>query len=214
MERKKGTIGKILLIAVIVIVGLVAAAPYATLDPALSRIKLDPGYPLHYPLLVIHIFTALIALLTGPFQFSERLRQTRMSLHRLLGKVYLATILISSVTGLAVAFHDASFTKQMAFVTLSALWLLTAWRGYQTIRKGDVAGHRVWMMRSYGITLVAVTARLVVPVCILFYLAAKGLPGTDGIAQMIDAILQVNIWLGIILNMVILEWSLIRKANR
>ncbi|MGO0062535.1 DUF2306 domain-containing protein [Brevibacillus fluminis] len=203
-----------ILFAVIVIVGLAAAAPYATLDPALSRIKLDTGYPLHYPLLVVHIFTALIALLTGPFQFLARLCKTRLPLHRLLGSVYLASILVSGATGLAVAFHDGSFTKQMAFVTLSALWLLTAWRGYRTIRQGDVAGHRVWMMRSYGITLVAVTARLAVPVCILFYVAAKGLPGTAGIARMIDAILQVNIWLGIILNLVIMEWSLIRKGNR
>lgn len=197
--------------AVIIGVALFAVAPYLALDPAQSRVKLDPTFSLHFPLLVVHIFTALVALLVGPFQFSEALRQARLRLHRALGRIYLFAVLISGGTGLIIAFFDDSFTKQMAFITLSILWLYTARKGYRTIRHEDVAGHRVWMFRNYGMTLVAVTARLIMPICIVLYFASHGLPGASGVPQVVDAVLQVNIWIGIVLNLVIVDWSMLRK---
>ncbi|MFD1141161.1 DUF2306 domain-containing protein [Larkinella insperata] len=43
-----------------------------------------------------HIVFASIALVTGPFQFSDRLRKRNVPLHRTLGKVYVLAIFAAS----------------------------------------------------------------------------------------------------------------------
>ncbi|WP_199620236.1 hypothetical protein [Paenibacillus alkalitolerans] len=58
-------------------------APYLTLDPARSRIPINPA-SVQYPLLLVHIVTAFIALLTGFLQFIEAIRINKPAMHRYL----------------------------------------------------------------------------------------------------------------------------------
>lgn len=53
-----------------------------------------------------HVFGSVVALALGPFQFSSRLRNSRISLHRWSGRLYLAVgVLIGGLSGLSMAFH-------------------------------------------------------------------------------------------------------------
>lgn len=72
----------------------------------------------------------------------------------------------------------------------------------------------MWMMRNYGITLVAATARAIVPLCILLYLALNGFALEGGREQMISSILEVNVWIGLVANIIIVEWGLLTYKAR
>ncbi len=50
-------------------VAAVVTIPYLSLDPARSRVAINPSFSLHFPLLLIHIFLAAIVLLIGPYSF-------------------------------------------------------------------------------------------------------------------------------------------------
>ncbi|OPH53363.1 hypothetical protein BC351_05705 [Paenibacillus ferrarius] len=198
---------------IILIVGVAIAAvfPYVTLDPARSRATLNPSFSLHYTVLVVHIGFALVALISGLFQFPVQFRTRYPSWHRALGRVYVASVMLSGLLGLVITLYIDSFVKAMAFLTLSIVWLFTTWKGFRFAVKRKFPEHRLWMIRSYAVTLVATSGRLIVPFCILIYLAMHGfhLP-EGGREQMIADILEVNIWLGLLINLFLVEWFLLR----
>lgn len=211
MSRKKS------IVAIIIIIGVAIAAifPYVTLHPANSRIALNGSFPLHYTVLMIHIATAFVALVSGLFQFHSALRTKYPARHRALGRIYVYSVMLSGLLGLVLTFYADSFTKALAFLALSLLWLLTTWKGFRYAVKGQMTEHRSWMIRSYAVTLVATTARVIVPVCILLYLAFHGfqLP-SGGREQMIAEILDVNVWIGLLVNLLVVEWIILRPTPR
>lgn len=112
-----------------------------------------------------HVFGALFALLLGPWQFSTRLRAARPTLHRWMGRAYLAIgVFIGGLAGLYMAFHAfGGLAAQSGFGLLAVLWLYTGMRAYSAIRKGDVTSHRRWMVRNFALSFAAVTLRLWLP---------------------------------------------------
>lgn len=209
---------KLAIFAICVILGVAIAAvfPYATLNPANSRIELNENFPFFYTVLVLHIGTALFALVSGLFQFSDRFRTRFPARHRVLGRIYVVSVMVSGCLGLVITAYIDNFTKAMAFLTLSLLWLFTSWKGFRYAVSKQFAEHRIWMIRSYAMTLVAISARLIVPLCMLLYAAMRGfhLP-EGGTRQMVADILEVNIWIGLLINFCLVEWVLLkpRKAR-
>ncbi|MEC0347717.1 DUF2306 domain-containing protein [Peribacillus frigoritolerans] len=209
MMQKKGW-----WILVIVSVGVMIPfmIPYLTLNPANSRV--DITSTTQYSILVTHIGCALIALITGFLQFMDRIRLKNPKVHRYVGRIYVVSVFISGILALAVVFYIENFTKATAFLTLAILWLFTCWKGYRTAVKGHFNAHRIWMMRSFGITLVAVSARVLVPVLLITYYTFNGFMLPEGRDKMIEEVLNVNIWAGLVLNFVIVEWIILNKKNR
>ncbi|SEN67102.1 DUF2306 domain-containing protein [Lihuaxuella thermophila] len=194
-------------------VGIFIISPYVTLDPSKSRIQLNPSFSLHYPLLVTHIFLAFIALITGFVQLIERVRIQYPHMHRSLGRIYFVSVFLSGMIALVITIYADSFVKAMAFLTLGLLWLFTGWKGYRLILKKRYEEHRIWMIRNYAVTLAAITARLIVPVCILAYVSFHGFTLAGGREQMISTILEVNIWIGLLLNLLFAEWLILKKQT-
>jgi hypothetical protein len=48
---------------------------------------------------------------------------------------------------------------QLSFVLLSILWILYTFLAYHHVKKGSIDRHAKWMLRSYALTLSAVTLR-------------------------------------------------------
>lgn len=196
------------------LVSLVVIIPfmftYLTLDPANSRVTIFPG-TVQYPLLVAHIVSAFIALLTGFFQFVDRIRLKKPRIHRFLGRVYVYSVFISGLLSLASIFYAEDFMKATSFLILSLAWLFTCWKGYRTAINRQYDEHRKWMIRSFGMTLVAVSARLLVPVLLLLYFILHGFSLPHGMETVIGEVLNVNIWAGLILNFVVVEWVILKK---
>lgn len=209
MKRLKS---KWLLLIVSLAVMLPFAAPYAQFNSAASRVEVLAG-SWHYPILVAHIGFAMLAMLAGFAQFSGRLRTRSPRLHRYLGRVYVVCIAAGGALAIALVFYMDSFTKATAFLTLSGVWLYTTWRGYRSARARKLDEHRLWMIRSFGMTLVAVGGRIVVPVLLLAYAALHGFKLPEGREGMIDAVLNVNIWAGLVLNLIAVEWIVLKPLR-
>ncbi|QBD80749.1 DUF2306 domain-containing protein [Ktedonosporobacter rubrisoli] len=142
-------------------IALAFAAPYLSLNSAVSRIPLNPAVTLHFPILVIHATTGGLALVIGPFQFLRRLFAKRPALHRTLGRIYLICILLGGLAALFSALVSTSgFVAQFGLGFLAIIWLYSAYRAYETIRKGHIQLHRIWMRRNYTLTFAAVIFRL------------------------------------------------------
>jgi hypothetical protein len=54
-------------------------------------------------LLIPHTLSGVIALLAGPVQFSSRFRQRHLTLHRVLGRIYVISVFVGALTGIALA---------------------------------------------------------------------------------------------------------------
>ena len=110
----------------------------------------------------IHVFTSLLALLAGFSQFSKKLLKQWPRLHRVLGYTYVINVLmVTGPAGLLLSFYaNGGVSSRIAFVLLSAFWIsATALALYKAIKK-DFQAHRFFMIRSYALTLSAVTLRI------------------------------------------------------
>ncbi|MCM3569235.1 DUF2306 domain-containing protein [Neobacillus mesonae] len=201
-------------ILVIVSIGVMVPFmyPYLTFDPDKSRVNIT-STAIQYPVLVAHIIFAFIAIVTGFFQFIDSIRHRHPKIHRNIGRMYVISIFISGIFAFVLFFYTESFTKAMAFLVLTVLWLFTTWKAYQAAVKRRFHEHRKWIIRSFGITLAAVNARLLVPFLLLGYTVFHTFTLPGGRDLMIDEVLNINIWAGLVLNMVIVEWVIIPKSK-
>ena len=113
----------------------------------------------------IHITGGMLAIIIGPFQFLRSVRRKRMSLHKKLGKAYMAAILfLAGPSGLFMAFYaEGGWFSSLGFTVMAVLWLWSTFKAYETIRNRDYNGHVRWITRSFALTMAAVTLRLYVP---------------------------------------------------
>lgn len=110
--------------------------------------------------LLAHVGGAAVALLCAPWLPTAGVRR-RPRLHRRLGRTYLAGSLVGGLGGLALAptaFGGA--VSGAGFGALAVAWLATGGLGLAAARRGDLAAHRRWMVRSLALTYAALTLRL------------------------------------------------------
>jgi uncharacterized membrane protein len=111
--------------------------------------------------LLLHITGGMVALLIGPWQFSQRLRRRYLSLHRLMGRIYLIAI----ACGSAGSFYLAATTPGgwawgTALAGLALAWVTTSGMAFYAIKQRQIQVHKEWMVRSYVVTFAFVTFRL------------------------------------------------------
>jgi hypothetical protein len=109
-----------------------------------------------------HILTSAFVLLAGAVQFWPYFLAHFKSWHRRIGKMYVFIIIfISGPTGLIMSFYaNGDWKAKSSFIILSTLWLLfTGLSFYYAVDK-DFVEHRKFMIRSYALTLSAITLRL------------------------------------------------------
>ncbi len=127
------------------------------------------GNPAGVPWLVIHIAGAVVALLVGSFQFLPALRRGLRRPHRWIGRVYAVGCLVGGTAGLILA--PGSFAGPVAtagFGSLAVLWIVFALLGWRAAVGGRFVEHRRWMVRSWALTLAAVTLRIYLPLVEVF----------------------------------------------
>lgn len=102
-----------------------------------------------------------LALLVGFSQFFKKLRLKRLKLHKILGKIYVISVLISGTTGLYIAYYaTGGIVSITGFSTLAILWLYTTIMAFISVRKGNINAHQRWMICSYALCFAAVTLRI------------------------------------------------------
>jgi uncharacterized membrane protein len=117
--------------------------------------------PFKDPWLVLHAGFAALALLVGPFQWLPRLRARVPKLHRWMGRVYVLACGLGGVAGLILAAGASTGPiSQLGFGLLALLWLGSTLMAWRMAVQRRFAEHRAWMVRSFALTLSAVTLRL------------------------------------------------------
>lgn len=114
------------------------------------------------PWLLVHVIFGLMASLIGPFQFIPAIRRKNPAVHRVMGRIYVVSILISTL----VSFYLVS-TAQLGLVyvvglaCLGIVWVGTTSMGYLAIRKKKIQLHTEWMIKSYVLTVAFVNFRFI-----------------------------------------------------
>ncbi len=132
-----------------------------------SEVLLITDYPMYHAyrlqviadrhLLIPHVLFGVIALLSGPIQFSSRFRQRHLKFHRVLGRIYVVSVFIGAATGVALATGRPGFpgTSMQA-----AAWIVCTTAAFLTARNRQIPQHRQWMARSYAVTFTFVSSRV------------------------------------------------------
>jgi uncharacterized membrane protein len=121
--------------------------------------------------LVPHGILGLIALVLGPFQFSTTLRKNNIALHRKLGKVYIIAILLAAPLSVLVTVYYPIPGGRVTFAFQNMMqafvWAFTAGMAWLAASKRQITIHKMWVARSYGITLIFVLSRVYNPMSLL-----------------------------------------------
>ena len=131
-------------------------------DVGFLRIKQDYIDIYHWRVaFFVHVYASLWVLLAGFTQFSERIQSYYPRLHRTFGYIYVTDVLlITGPAGLLMGMYaNGGLPSKIAFVTLAILWIACTATALVKAKQGDFAAHRRFMMRSYALTLSAVTLR-------------------------------------------------------
>lgn len=152
----------------------------------------------------VHVFSSLMVLFAGFTQFSKKILRQRPKLHRALGYIYVTDILL--VTGpasLLMSFYaNGGISSRIGFVLLSVLWMVfTAVALYKAITK-QFAVHRIFMIRSFALTLSAISLRIWKVVLAAF----TDIPPMDRY--------RIIAWLGWTLNLLIAEWIIYKYFSK
>lgn len=117
-----------------------------------------------------HIIFGGVALLVGWSQFSKKWRVQYPRLHRRIGKLYVASVMLSAPAGIFIGFHaTGGIAAASGFIILGIVWFSTTLKAFLHIKRGDVNGHWRMMVFSYAACFAAVTLRLWLPMLIAAY---------------------------------------------
>jgi uncharacterized membrane protein len=153
----------------------------------------------------VHIAASGIAMLTGAFQFFKPLRQKLPSVHRWLGRIYVAACTIGGLAGGVIALSsNAGLIAGWGFLMLAVLWVPFTLLALAAAMRKDFVAHERWMIRSFALTFAAVTLRIYLPIAIIQNHGEFPLDAYRAIA-----------WLAWVPNLIIAElWIASRRPKR
>ncbi len=151
----------------------------------------------------VHVYASMWVLFAGFTQFSKRLLKQNPRLHRTLGYIYVADVLlITGPAGLIMGFYaNGGIFSRIAFISLAVLWIYYTAMALLRAKQKNFKAHRRFMIRSYALTLSALTLR-----------AWKyGITNTISLPPM--DVYRVVAWLGWVGNLIVAEY-LIRRHQK
>jgi uncharacterized membrane protein len=118
--------------------------------------------------LLPHGLAAAFALFLGPLQFSDRLRQRYAKAHRVLGRLYVAGVVVGAPLGIYIQYLGESLGETRSFTIATVfdagIWLTCTAIALTFILQGKVQQHRIWMTRSFACALIFLEVRLIMGV--------------------------------------------------
>lgn len=178
--------------------------PYNT-DVGFLRIKQQYIHIDHWrTAFFIHVYASIWVLFAGFTQFSKKIQRNNPRLHRTMGYIYVTDVLlITGPAGLLMGFYaNGGITSRIAFVSLALLWIFFTATALIKARQKDFKAHRKFMIRSYALTLSALTLR-----------AWKyAITNTMTVPPM--DVYRIVAWLGWVVNIIVAEWLIWRSGRK
>jgi hypothetical protein len=135
----------------------------------------DTEFGRHPFLTLIHILPGTLFMILGPLQFMPGIRARYLHLHRLGGRIYIASGYIVGISALVMSFvlsPIGGINQAAATILFSLLFLLSLSKAWWHVLHHKTTLHREWMIRAFSIGLAIGTIR---PIMVLFF-AFSGLP--------------------------------------
>jgi hypothetical protein len=109
----------------------------------------------------VHIISSAVVLLSGIPQFSTFVIHRWPGVHRWSGMVYVLGLLaLAAPSGLVLAWYaNGGLPAKTGFGLQCIVWWLCTWMAYRKILQEDYRAHIVWMIRSFAVTLAALSLR-------------------------------------------------------
>ncbi len=109
-----------------------------------------------------HVYSSIIIIIAGLPQFSTTVRNRIPWIHRNLGKLYILLILwVASPSGFIMAVHaNGGLFSKISFIIQAVLWFYFNYQAYQFAKAKEWKLHRNFMLRSYALTLSAISLRI------------------------------------------------------
>ncbi len=93
-----------------------------------------------------------------------------MSVHKIIGKVYIIAALLSSVAGIYIAFYaTGGIVASLGFIYLGCIWFYSTMRSYIDIKNGHVDLHQYMATYSYAACFSAVSLRIFLPLLVMYF---------------------------------------------
>jgi uncharacterized membrane protein len=182
-------------------------AQYSTFQDNIGFLQFKQDY-IHDPVwkaaFYVHVFSAILALMAGFTQFSSDFLKNNKRLHRIIGRIYAWDILaINFPAGMIMAVNaNGHLPSRIAFVILDCLWFGFTFLAVLAARKGKIAEHRRFMIRSYALTFSAITLRS------WKFILSRSTHIDPLHLYMIDA------WMGFVPNLLVAEWFIRTRLRR
>jgi uncharacterized membrane protein len=151
--------------------------------------------------LIPHAIFASIALVMGAFQFSDRLRARYLKVHRAMGYVYVACVLVGAPLAILVAARVATPSLVAASAVQTFGWIACTLTALYCIRTRNVQQHRRWMIRGYAFAAVFTVTRVIIPIPPVLRMGVTG----------IEIVVWSTIAMAAFLPSLLLEWTAIRQ---
>ncbi|WP_370090343.1 DUF2306 domain-containing protein [Ekhidna sp.] len=148
----------------------------------------------------MHFIGGAVALGLGWTQFLKNFRAKHLSTHRLLGYVYFVSIVMVSAPGaFYLAYYaNGGFNNVLGFGMMAVCWFAFTIIAFIRVKNRDIDAHERWMIRSFAVTLGAVTLRIFMPLMII-----SGIPETEAY--------QAIAWFCWVPNLFVAEWIIQKK---
>jgi uncharacterized membrane protein len=116
-------------------------------------------------ILLPHGLVAACALFLAPLQFSDRLRARYAKVHRIMGRIYVAGVVIGAPLGVYIQHYAERLGATRSFTLAAAadaiVWLFATLMALAFILQGKVQQHRQWMTRSFACALIFFEVRAI-----------------------------------------------------
>lgn len=163
---------------------------------AFLRIKdEETAMPFYQLAFFTHVYTSIFVLFAGAFQFIPFIRKRFRRFHKTTGYFYITLLLLfAAPSGLVMSFYaNGGFYSKMSFIILGILWIWFTLKALIAVKKRDWEKHQKFMIRSFALTLSAISLRLFKTIIVTTY----GLPPMDTY--------KIVAWLGWVFNLLIAE---------
>ena len=160
-----------------------------------------------------HVAAAVPLLAIAPLQFVTAIRLGRPAMHRWLGRVFLATAMLSGLLAVFLGATMASEGTQMPLMLFGLLWACFAGVAWLAAWRGDYATHRrfVWRVIALASSFVVLHLMQMWETELFGFLESGELRyATRGWLSLVLPLLAVEAWLGWAPPI----WGLFRRADK
>ncbi|MER7012743.1 DUF2306 domain-containing protein [Saccharopolyspora sp. NPDC000359] len=177
-------------------------SPFRHLDESTAPLPPHDGFPLYFPILLVHMFFATVSMITVVLQVWPWLRIKHPRAHRISGRCYVVAVLIAGVTGLIIV-PFAPIPGQVGVIAATVTWMAVTAMAFVRARQRQFVRHRRLMLYSFAIVMNNVWGVI---------LGRVGLSMTDVID--IQYVQEGVRWLGWVGNLMLVQWWIYRTGDR